>query len=58
MERKIRILEGIDRIELFGNLDINLNLIKEATGVEIFQREDELMLKTGSGLEGLSLIHI
>ena len=54
MERKIRILEGIDRIELFGNLDINLNLIKEATGVEIFQREDELMLKTGSGLEGSS----
>ena len=54
MERKIRILEGIDRIELFGNLDTNLNLIKEATGVEIFQREDELMLKTGSGLEGSS----
>ena len=40
MERKVRIIEGIDRIELFGNLDVNLNLIKEAAGVEIFQRRD------------------
>ncbi len=54
MERKVRIIEGIDRIELFGNLDVNLNLIKEAAGVEIFQRGDELTLKTGAGMETAS----
>ena len=54
MERKVRIIEGIDRIELFGNLDVNLNLIKEAAGVEIFQRGDELTLKTGAGKEAAS----
>ena len=54
MDRKIRIIDGIDRIELFGNLDVNLNLIKEATGVEIFQREDELVLKAGPDMEGFS----
>ena len=52
MDRKIRIIDGIDRIELFGNLDVNLNLIKEATGVEIFQREDELVLKAGPDMDG------
>ena len=54
MERKVRIIEGIDRIELFGNLDVNLNLIKEAAGVEIFQRGDELTLKTGAEMETAS----
>ena len=54
MERKIRIIDGIDRIELFGNLDVNLNLIKEATGAEIFQREDELVLKAGPDMDGFS----
>lgn len=37
--------ETIDRRELFGNLDSNLNLIEENTGVEIFQRDDGLVLK-------------
>ncbi len=37
--------ETIDRRELFGNLDSNLNLIEESTGVEIFQRDDGLVLK-------------
>lgn len=54
MDRKIRIIDGIDRIELFGNLDVNLNLIKEATGAEIFQREDELLIKAGPGMDGLT----
>ena len=54
MDRKIRIIDGIDRIELFGNLDVNLNLIKEATGAEIFQREDELVLKAGPDMDGFS----
>ena len=45
MDRKIQITEEIDRRELFGNLDVNLDMIKEATGVEIFQRDDALTLK-------------
>ena len=45
MERKIQISSEIDRTELFGNLDVNLNLIQEATGVEMIQREDDLILK-------------
>ncbi|MBQ8562935.1 MAG: PhoH family protein [Firmicutes bacterium] len=45
MERKLEIPEIIDRIELFGNLDSNLEAIQEATGVDIFQRDDGLILK-------------
>ena len=45
MEQKMQISSEIDRTELFGNLDVNLNLIKEATGVEMIQREDQLILK-------------
>lgn len=41
----INIDETIDRRELFGNLDANLNLISEATGVEIFQRDNDLLLR-------------
>ena len=51
MDRKIQIIDGIDRIELFGNLDVNLNLIKEATGVEIIQRDNELVLMARDGAE-------
>lgn len=43
--KTITIDESIDRRELFGNLDGNLKLIEEATGVEIFQRDDGLVLK-------------
>lgn len=45
MDRKIQIVQEIDRTELFGNLDANLDLIREATGVNVFQRDDELILK-------------
>lgn len=45
MDRKIQINDDIDRTELFGNLDSNLALIKEATGVDVFQRADGLVLK-------------
>ncbi len=47
MERKVQILQEIDRVELFGNLDANLDLIKEATGVDIFQRDDGLTMIAG-----------
>ncbi|MDY3240647.1 MAG: PhoH family protein [Anaerovoracaceae bacterium] len=45
MERQIQIPQTIDRTELFGNLDSNLTLIREATGVDIFQRDNGLLLK-------------
>ncbi|MGN0716022.1 MAG: PhoH family protein [Anaerovoracaceae bacterium] len=45
MERQIQIPQTIDRTELFGNLDSNLTLIREATGVDIFQRDNGLILK-------------
>lgn len=48
MDRKIQITEEIDRRELFGNLDVNLDAIKEAIGVEIFQRDDGLIIKAES----------
>lgn len=42
--RKIKIDDTIDVEDLFGNLDANLRLIKEATGAEIIQREDYLLI--------------
>lgn len=45
---KIPIDEEIDINLLFGNLDCNLDKIKEATGVDIFQREGSLLIKGGN----------
>lgn len=44
MERKVQILQEIDRTQLFGNFDTNLDMIREAANVEIFQRDDGLIL--------------
>ncbi len=44
---KIPIDEVTDINLLFGNLDCNLRRIREATGTEIFQREDSLILQGG-----------
>ena len=51
MDRKLQIAEEVDRIELFGNFDSNLDLIREATGVEIFQRDDDLILKAPESVQ-------
>lgn len=48
---KIPIDEEIDINLLFGNLDCNLDRIKEATGVDVFQREGYLLIK-GENAEG------
>lgn len=48
---KIPIDEEIDIKLLFGNLDCNLDRIKEATGVDVFQREGYLLIK-GENAEG------
>ena len=50
MDRKIQIVQDVDRVELFGNLDVNLDLIREATGVNVYQRDDELVLKADETL--------
>ena len=48
MDKKFRIREGIDRRELFGNLDVNLDYIREVTSADIIQRDDELIIKAES----------
>lgn len=48
MDKKFRIREGIDRRELFGNLDVNLDYIREVTSADIIQRDDELIIKVES----------
>ena len=50
MDRKIQMLQEIDRAMLFGNLDVNLDIIREATGVEIFQRDDGLIFKADENM--------
>ena len=61
MDRKLQIAEEVDRIELFGNFDSNLDLIREATGVEIFQIDDNLILKAPESVqseESLSALNL
>lgn len=48
MDKKFRITEEIDRRELFGNLDVNLDYIREVTSADIIQRDDELIIKAES----------
>ena len=43
--KKYTLEEDIDRVELYGNFDANLNLIQENTGVEIFQRDNDILLR-------------
>ncbi len=43
--KEISIAEDIDRGELFGTMDKNLNLVQEAANVEIFQRDDSLLIR-------------
>ncbi len=50
LKNKIQLIENIDRRELMGNLDEHLRLISEATGVEIFERDDQFTLKAGKEL--------
>ncbi len=53
MDKKIQITETVDRRELFGNLDVNLDYITEATGADIFQRDDGLTIR-GENEEAIS----
>lgn len=59
---KIMISEEIDRAELFGNLDGNINIIKEILDVDVIQRDNELILKGADALQAQAvfseLIHI
>ena len=42
---KIRLADDLDRSELFGNMDSNLDLIREHLKIDIIQRDNELILK-------------
>jgi phosphate starvation-inducible PhoH-like protein len=44
-ELKIKIDHEQDTDELFGNLDVNLKIIKDNYDVEIVQRQDEIIIK-------------
>jgi phosphate starvation-inducible PhoH-like protein len=44
-EFKIKIDHAQDTDELFGNLDVNLKIIKDNYDVEIVQRQDEIIIK-------------
>lgn len=44
-ELKIKIDHDQDTNELFGNLDVNLKIIKDNYDVDIVQRQDEIILK-------------
>lgn len=48
--KKFEIDDDVDRIELFGNMDVNLNAIQEGAGVEIFQRDGSLLIR-GENME-------
>lgn len=43
--KKMTISEEIDRRELFGNLDVNIGIIKENLDVDIMQRDNELIMR-------------
>lgn len=53
---KIPIDEEIDINLLFGNLDCNLDRIKEATGVDVFQREGYLLIKGENAEEAREIL--
>ena len=42
---RLEIESGLDREALFGNMDMNLDLIRETTGCAIFQRGDEILIR-------------
>lgn len=42
---KIELHDDIDTAELFGNMDRNLIMLKDALGVDIMQRGDDLVIK-------------
>ena len=44
-ELKITIDHEQDTNELFGNLDVNLKIIRDNYDVDIIQRQDEIILK-------------
>ena len=41
---KVELQPGLDRRELFGNMDKNLMLLKDALGVDVMQRDNQLII--------------
>ena len=42
---RVKLQDDLDRGELFGSMDRNLKLMKEAMDVDIIQRDNELVLR-------------
>ncbi len=55
-ELKIIIEHEQDTIELFGNLDVNLSIIKDNYDVEIIQRQDEIIVRGKEALKAQEVI--
>ncbi len=51
---RVEVPDDLDREELFGNMDYNIQLIREATSAQILQRGDSLLVK-GQDEEGTQL---
>ena len=54
--KEVGIRDDIDREDLFGNLDFNLRLIEEASGSEIIQRGDGLLIKGGDSVLAAGIV--
>ena len=52
----VPISEAIDRGELFGGMDKNLQIIEESLKVDIIQRDNELILKGERAPEAARLL--
>jgi phosphate starvation-inducible PhoH-like protein len=48
MRTYVEIGDADERAAVFGNMDSHLDLIRRATGTEIYQRDDNLILKSGN----------
>ena len=57
MNITVRLSDEIDRGELFGSLDANLWIISENLGVDIIQRDDNLILKGDRAAEAESMLN-
>ncbi|MGI6256485.1 MAG: PhoH family protein [Anaerovoracaceae bacterium] len=54
---KVELQAGLDRRELFGNMDKNLMLLKDALGVDVMQRDNQLTIVGESAEKAETVIH-
>lgn len=54
---KVQLQAGLDRSELFGNMDKNLMLLKDALNVDVMQRDNELIIKGEAAEKAEAVTH-